>query len=57
MVELFDALFQTMMRLTTGIIRFLPIGVFALITRMVGTTGFEAFKPLALYAVTLASRA
>jgi proton glutamate symport protein len=54
-VELFDALFQTMMRLTTGIIRFLPIGVFALITRMVGTTGFEAFAPLALYAVTLAS--
>lgn len=54
-VELFDALFQTMMRLTTGIIRFLPIGVFALITRMVGTTGFDAFAPLALYAVTLAS--
>lgn len=54
-VELFDALFQTMMRLTTGIIRFLPIGVYALITRMVGTTGFEAFRPLALYAVTLAS--
>ncbi len=53
--ELFDALFEVMMRLTSGIIRFLPIGVFALITRMVGTTGFDAFRPLALYALTIFS--
>jgi Na+/H+-dicarboxylate symporter len=53
--ELFDALFETMMRLTSGIIQFLPFGVFALITRMVGTTGFEAFRPLALYALTIFS--
>jgi Na+/H+-dicarboxylate symporter len=50
-----EALFQTMMILTGGIIRFLPIGVFALITRMVATTGLDAFRPLALYAVTIAS--
>lgn len=54
-MELFDALFEAMMRLTSGIIRFLPIGVFALIARMVGTTGFESFRPLALYAVTIFS--
>ena len=54
-VELFDALFHAMMRLTSGIIKFLPIGVFALITRMVATTGFEAFRSLALYASTIAS--
>jgi len=54
-IELFEALFEAMMRLTSGIIRFLPIGVFALITRMVGTTGFESFRPLALYAVTIFS--
>jgi proton glutamate symport protein len=54
-IELFDALFHTMMQLTSGIIKFLPIGVFALITRMVGTTGFESFRPLALYAVTIFS--
>jgi Na+/H+-dicarboxylate symporter len=54
-VDLVDALFQVMMRLTSGIITLLPIGVFALITRMVGTTGFDAFRPLALYALTLAS--
>ena len=55
LVELFDALFHAMMNLTSGIIRFLPIGVFALITRMVGTTGFDAFRPLALYALTIGS--
>ena len=55
LVELFDALFHVMMNLTAGIIRFLPIGVFALIARMVGTTGFDAFRPLALYAVTIGS--
>lgn len=51
----FDALFQAMMQLTGWIIRFLPLGVFAMIARMVGSTGFDGFKPLALYAVTLAS--
>ena len=55
LVELFDALFHAMMNLTSGIIKFLPIGVFALITRMVATTGFDAFRPLALYALTIGS--
>jgi Na+/H+-dicarboxylate symporter len=53
--DLFDALFQVMMKLTGGIILFLPIGVFALITSMVGTTGFEGFRALAMYALTLAT--
>jgi proton glutamate symport protein len=55
LTDIFDALFHTMMALTSGIIRFLPIGVFALIARMVGTTGFESFRPLALYALTIAT--
>ena len=55
LVQLFDGLFHAMMRLTSGIIKFLPIGVFALITRMVATTGFDAFRPLALYALTIFS--
>ncbi|MEE8147506.1 MAG: dicarboxylate/amino acid:cation symporter [Longimicrobiales bacterium] len=55
LVEFFDALFHVMMKLTSGIIKFLPIGVFALITRMVATTGFDAFRPLALYALTIFS--
>lgn len=52
--DLFTALFEAMMRLTSGIIVFLPLGVFALITRMVATTGFEAFSALAQYALTIA---
>ncbi len=55
LTDIVDALFHTMMALTSGIIRFLPIGVFALITKMVGTTGFDAFRPLALYALTIFS--
>lgn len=53
--DLFQALFETMMRLTSGIIVFLPIGVFALITRMVATTGFEALSALGQYALTIAA--
>ncbi len=55
LVEFFNALFNVMMKLTSGIIKFLPIGVFALITLMVGTTGFEAFVPLAKYVATIFS--
>ncbi len=55
LVEFFNALFNVMMKLTSGIIKFLPIGVFALITLMVGTTGFDAFVPLAKYAATIFS--
>ena len=55
LTDLFDALFQTMMRLTAGIILFLPLGIYGLITAMVGTTGFAAFGSLALYAATILS--
>ena len=53
--DLFEALFQAMMRLTTGIIRFLPIGVFALMTTMIANTGFQTFRALGLYMLTIAS--
>ena len=55
LTDTFDALFHVMMALTSGIIKFLPIGVFALITKMVGTTGFESFQTLALCAITIFS--
>jgi Na+/H+-dicarboxylate symporter len=55
LTDLFEALFVAMMRLTEGIILFLPIGVFALITRMVASTGFEGFRALALYMATIAT--
>ena len=53
LVGLFDAGFQAMMKLTSGVIVFLPIGVFGLITRLVGESGLESFKSLALYAMTI----
>ena len=53
--DIFNAFFQAMMALTSGIIKFLPIGVFALIATMVGETGFDRFAALAKYFVTIAS--
>ena len=55
LTSIFGAFFQAMMRMTGGIIKFLPIGVFALITRVVGETGFASFKALGLYMLTIAS--
>jgi Na+/H+-dicarboxylate symporter len=53
LLSLFDAGSETMIRLTGGVIRFAPIGVFGLIARLVGATGFDSFRALGLYAVTL----
>ncbi|GJM44763.1 MAG: glutamate:proton symporter [Gemmatimonadota bacterium] len=53
-LNLFDGAFQAMMTLTGWIIRLAPLGVFGLITRVVGETGFEAFQALALYMLTIA---
>jgi len=49
----FDAFFATMMRLTQFIIRFAPLGIFALVSKTVATTGFSAFKGLGIYALTV----
>ncbi len=54
LVKLFDAAFQAMMKLTAGVIMFLPLGVFGLISRLVGESGFASFKALAMYMVTIA---
>jgi Na+/H+-dicarboxylate symporter len=50
----FNAGFQAMMILTQAVIKFLPIGVFGLISTAVATTGFELFKGVAWYVVTIA---
>ena len=43
------------MKLTTGVIYFLPLGVFGLIARMVASSGFASFKALGLYMLTIMS--
>jgi Na+/H+-dicarboxylate symporter len=50
----FNAGFQAMMLLTQAIIKFLPIGVFGLISTAVASIGFELFKGVAMYMVTIA---
>ena len=42
------------MKLTGGIIRLAPIGVFGLIVTVVGETGFSSFKVLGMYFLTIA---
>lgn len=53
--DIFNAFFKVMMALTSGIIKFLPLGVFGLMTTMAATTGFSSFAALAKYVVTIAS--
>ena len=54
LISLFESGFAAMMKLTGGIINiFAPIGVFALIAKLMGTTGLGAFKALGLYALML----
>ncbi len=47
----FQSVFEVMMLLTQGIMHLAPLGVFALVGKVVGTTGLSAFRPLGLYMV------
>ena len=48
-----NAGFSAMMKLTQGIIKLLPIGVFGLIVKAVSSTGFELFKAVGQYMITI----
>lgn len=48
-----QGVFDVMMRMTGLVMRFAPIGVFALVARVVATTGLAAFEPLLLFFVTV----
>ncbi|MEE8336028.1 MAG: dicarboxylate/amino acid:cation symporter [Candidatus Neomarinimicrobiota bacterium] len=49
----FDSGFKAMMNLTQWIIKFLPIGVFGLISKAVATSGFDLFRAVGLYMITI----
>ncbi|MDF1820665.1 MAG: dicarboxylate/amino acid:cation symporter [Alcanivoracaceae bacterium] len=51
--ETIDGLYETMMALTLFVIRFAPLGVFALVGKTAATTGYEAIEPLAWFFVTV----
>lgn len=55
LTRFFESAFEAMMTLTGGIIRLAPIGVFALIARVAGTSGLEAFRALGWYMLAIAS--
>lgn len=45
--------FEIMLRITDWVMKFAPIGVFALVAKVVATTGFQAFEPLLLFVLTV----
>ncbi len=49
----FQGMFEIMMGITDLIMRFAPLGVFALVAKTVADTGLEAFAPLALFFLTV----
>ena len=53
--DLFDTFFKVMMKMTQGVIMFLPFGVFGLIAKAVASTGFDLFKAVGWYMVTIAT--
>jgi len=55
LLTLFGAGFEAMMKVTGWIVALAPLGVFGLITKVVGTSGLEAFRALGLYMLTIAS--
>ena len=50
---LFESLFEVVMTMAEGILKLLPYGVFALLVKVVASTGFAPFKALLLYMVTV----
>lgn len=53
--DFFQGVFEVMMRLTHFIILFTPLGVFAIIAKLVSQTGVHVFIPLAGYMLTVIS--
>ena len=53
--DFFENFFQVMMKMTTFIINFAPIGIFGLIAGIVATTGFSAFGSLLKFFIVVLS--
>jgi len=55
MKNFWHGIFEVMMRITDWVMKFAPIGVFALVAKVVASTGFGAFQPLAVFMLTVLS--
>lgn len=53
MRNFWQGVFEVMMKMTDLIMKFAPIGVFALVAKVVMISGLEAFKPLAVFFFTV----
>lgn len=53
MSRFWQGAFEVMMLITNWVMKFAPIGVFALVAKVVAATGFAAFQPLALFFFTV----
>lgn len=47
-----QGVFEVMMRITDLVMKFAPLGVFALVAKVVAVTGLEAFRPLLVFFLT-----
>lgn len=52
-VEFWDGLNGAMLKVTGWVMATAPLGIFALVARLVATAGFEAFAPLARYGLVV----
>ena len=55
MKAFFEAAFEVMMKLAQFVLALIPYGVFCLLVKVVGQTGFSVFKPLLVYMATVAA--
>jgi Na+/H+-dicarboxylate symporter len=53
LAEIFEAFFEAMMVVARIVLKLIPVGVFALVAKVVGETGFSVFPPLLLYMATV----
>jgi proton glutamate symport protein len=51
--DFWQGLYEVMMKITEWVMLFAPIGVFALVAKVVASTGFAAFEPLMVFFFTV----
>ena len=51
--QFWEGVFAVMMKITDLVMRFAPIGVFALVAKVVADTGLEVFQSVAVFALTV----
>jgi proton glutamate symport protein len=53
LLTFWQGVFEVMMLITDWVLKFAPLGVFALVAKVVATTGLAAFQPLLVFFVTV----